>query len=123
MRARIAPGYTVLTPDGRLFPAGVWFDAGWTDERHDEVELHHGSMSVIRRVAEVEIRAAGDDEWEILGFPPFRELRPGEPVPYVTPIVECPYGHRGHMPQALVGRSGTLTCPECGRDYVLPEWE
>ena len=101
------------------FRMGNWYGAEWQDESQRALVLRDGARTLVVAREDVELRAASDDEWQVLSAGRITDERGGQNVEYPARTAECPYGHRRLIPTRFSGDKVELTCRECGRAYVL----
>jgi hypothetical protein len=100
----------------RKFKPGRWYDA---EEDGDRIRLMDGRRSESFSREEVEIRAVGDDEWEIRAAARVALEREGQSLDYPSRTAECPAGHRRPIPTRFDRSVVELRCRECDRAYRL----
>jgi hypothetical protein len=103
------------------FRAGRWYPAEWQDATERELVLRDGARTLVVARADVELRIARDDEWQVVSAARLSDERAGQSVEYPVRAAECPYGHRRMIPTRFAGQAVALECGECGRTYTLRE--
>lgn len=98
-----------------------WYEARQSDGSDDLYDVKLDGERLAGLPASLfDVRTVPDDEWEHFGLGPMANVTGGRPVPAVTPLVECPIGHRRRT--AYSEQTETrLRCDECGRDYAI-DW-
>jgi hypothetical protein len=118
VRARVTGEHARRDKPWKSFQPGRWYPAVETAE--GTVMLTTGGVSAEWRREEVEIRGAGDSEWDIRATGRATTDMEGQRLEYPMRIAECPEGHVRQIPTRFTVRTVTLTCRDCGRSYRLP---
>ena len=102
-----------------MFKPGRWYPAEWENGRRDTIVLRDGRTQAAWPAAEVEVRAAADDEWEILSAARMDIALEGQSFQIPGRIAECPEGHSRSIPSRFDRAVVMLKCASCGRAYRL----
>ena len=114
MKARILRGG--LWP--ARFRAGRWYPAELTKDGA-AVVLTKGRARTTRARADVEIRNAPDDAWEVRSASRLTLDRDGQRTDYPGRVAECPEGHTRSIPSRFDAAEVMLRCPDCARAWRL----
>jgi hypothetical protein len=118
LRARVRIEFVRRGRPWKAFRPERWYPADVEDGTGD-IRLRDGSTTAVWPRAEVEIRGAADDEWEIRSASRMALDREGQTLEYPGRVAECPEGHARTIPSRFDRPEVSLTCPACRRQYRL----
>lgn len=119
MKARVLPEYERRPNPWRRFRPGRWYAAEYVDGEGGPIRLRDGRHAAEWPREQVEVRRAGDEEWEVRSVSRLGMEREGQHLEYPARVAECPAGHVRAIPTRFDAAVVNLRCAECRRSYRL----
>jgi hypothetical protein len=119
LRARILPQHARRDKPWKAFQPGKWYPAEFNDANGIMIRLSYGADRADWPREQVEIRSAGDEEWEVRSPSRVSLVIDGQTVEYPARLAECPEGHLRPIPSRFDAAVVELKCAECRRHYRL----